>query len=348
MIEKFSKCKNIIKKETKETLSKISFKAFLYSGVLFCFMCVLYIAKEDYVLNNLLNISPIADLFFFSLFTFIISFCSFIKYVSSKRIVIDFVENAQIEDNPEEKKKLSGNNLFIAFHNVCFQNPTIISDKLLINNLSFSVLPGEFVAITGESSYVYAKYIFELLLKYYKLQSGAIYLSGTKLESIKKSSVRKLISIFKLDFGLISGTVYENLELASYAKEPAKIERIAEKFGLLEDLDLEIYDEKGKLCISQEVIIRIQLARIYMQKSKIVLIETPDYFENEFAEIVFSDFVKNISKRKTTLILTDDIKTLVYANKVLYIGENESYFGTPAELSRVDSYGRYLSMLKRN
>jgi ABC-type multidrug transport system fused ATPase/permease subunit len=346
--EKFLKCQNIIKKEIRSNLSKTFFRVFLRSCLLFCSICILYILKEDYVTKNFFDLAGIADLFFFTLFLFIICFCSFARYLSTKNISIDIIENAQIESEPEDLKSLSGNNLFIAFHNVCFQNPTIVSDELLLNDLSFSTLPGEFVAITGESATPATQYIFELLLKYYNIQSGTIYLSGTKLESISKSSVRKLIAIFRADFGLIIGNVFENLELASPIKDSRKLEYIADKFGLFESLNLSVYSDNGEFAISQETRIRIQLARIYMQKPKIVLIEAPEFFEDYSAKEVFTNFVKNISKKKTIFILTYDIKTLVYANKILYLGKRESYFGTPVELSRIEEYGNYFRKLQEN
>ncbi|GHT89627.1 hypothetical protein FACS1894113_5070 [Alphaproteobacteria bacterium] len=250
------------------------------------------------------------------------------------------------QNNFEAKNSLAGKELFIAFHNVSFQDPTKISDKLLIENLSFSVLPGEFVSITGESSPNLSPFIFELILRYYVVHFGDIYISGTKIELISKGATRKLISIFKQNFGLINGNIYENLNVAMQDKSPEKINKIAEKFGLFEELDWMVYGEHGELNISQELCFRVQIARLYARNPKVVLIETPCAFENDFAVEIFKDFVENISKEKTIIMQTNDMKTLIYSDKILYLGKDETRFGTHAELSKFDAYGNFLKILR--
>jgi ABC-type multidrug transport system fused ATPase/permease subunit len=64
------------------------------------------------------------------------------------------------------EKKLPDDRIFIAFHGVYFQDPTKISDVPLLNDISFSALPGEQISITGENLFK-GTHIFELILKYY-------------------------------------------------------------------------------------------------------------------------------------------------------------------------------------
>lgn len=344
MLDKINNFEDDAYKQEKKNSEKIFFKTFFYICLVFMFFCGIYILIKDFVEQptDLLNSS---DLLFVSYLSLILSLVSFWKYFEDSKLKIETLDTQTISNqNQTETKKLE-NEIFIAFHNVCFQDPTKISDIPLINNLSFSVLPGEQITITGENAKTCGSYLFDLLLKNYKPQSGMIYLAGTKSDQIDKASIKDNIAIFKFDFCLIPGTVFENLDLAQPSNDSKRIFYVASNVGLLDGLDCPIYDEDGRFFINQETMIRIQIARIYMKKPKVVLIETPDYFENDIVQDLFEQFVANISKKKTTIMITDDVKKLVYSNKILYLGKDASYFGMPADLSRTKEYASYLKSL---
>ena len=331
--------------QEKYSVRKIFFKSFSCLCFAFVAFCGMYILVKDLFSEFSSNLLDSSDLLFASYLSLILALSSFWKYFEASNFKIETLESRTIANrNSIETKKLE-NDIFIAFHDVCFQDPTKVSDTPLIQNLSFSVLPGEVVAITGEDAKTCGTYMFDLILKYYKPQSGAIYLAGAKSELIDRSSIKNNISIFRFDFCLVPGTVFDNLEIVLGQANPKKVEHIATKVGLLDSLDCPVFDENGKFYINQEMMIRIQIARTYMKKPKIVLIETPEYFENEVARDLFEQFVKNISQRKTIMMITDDIKKLVYSDKILYFGKGVSHFGIPAELSKTKEYAAYLKLL---
>lgn len=338
----------LLKNLTKKLLSKIIWRSFFYVSCLFCFICIIYALKEDYIANNLLDISGNSTLFFSCVFFYIMFLVSILRYIKIRNIKLDSLEKYKIENFTDSKnKKLSDENLFIALHEIYFQNPTEFSDSPILDGISFSVLPGEFIAITGEN-FKNSRYIFDLILKYYKPQSGNIYISGSDIKGIETESLRSLIGIFKEDFGLIKGTVHDNLRLLT--ENERQINAVSEKVELYdEELNLEIFNSDGNIQIPQEILFRIQMARISIQKPRILLIESPDGFESEREMHMFNNLVEHMSQRKTVIISTTNPEFIIYSDKTLYMLENgKSLFGTHAELSKNQTYQRYIKNFKIN
>jgi ABC-type multidrug transport system fused ATPase/permease subunit len=287
-----------------------------------------------------LDVSPHPPLFYSCIFLYVTFFVSLVRFTKIRKVVIDYLKDYVKDDEADNLKNVSKENLFVAFHDVHFQLPTILTDSPIFDNLSFSVLPGEFVAITGENIQ-YSEFVFDLILKYYKPQSGNIYISGTPLPNISTPSIRSKIGFFKEDFALAQGTVYDNLSVISNDKK--KIVDVSKKIQLYEDLNVNILDENNYVQVPQDLLFRLQIGRLSIQKPKILLIETPEAFESQNEEYLFNDFVRHSSKKKTTIISTSNPEFIIYANKILYIGDGKIEFGTHAELSKNSEYQRYIA-----
>ncbi len=341
-ITRFFRERKRLKSNTRMMSSKYIFQAILWLSGLFLLLCLAYIIKQDYISENLFDLSNNGEFFYSAIFFFVISFFAYEKYLEVKEIDLDDIipTDCMLEDRIiENEKQLDTKNLFLAFHNVCLQEPTKVSDAPLLNELSFSVLPGEFVAITGENM-SFSRYIFDLILKYYTSQSGNIYISGNKIESVSTSTIRKVVGIFEEGFGLIDGTVRDNLAIVS--NDMRKLLRVADKVDLKEFWDTEVFDTDGKIQLNQDTVLRIQIARIFLQNPNILLIESPKHFETDESFELFNNFVSHISKRKTVIISTDSASLLVYSNKILYLGKTETLFGSHAELALNHNYQEYI------
>ena len=256
--------------------------------------------------------------------------------------ILSYTSNTEFLNS---EKIIDKNNLFIAFHGVYFQDPTNFSDHSILNNISLSVLPGEVIALTGENT-TGISYIFDLVLKFYTPQSGKIYIAGIPLDNISKAQMRSLVGIFDDSFSLIQGTVLDNIKLIS--EDQNLIQDTSKKVGLSDLLNKQLFDENENIIVSQETLFRIQIARIAIQKPKIIFIKTPSRFDSKLAEEMFFDFVDSASKNKTVFIETYDLNTIIYSNKILYLGKNESIFGSHAEISLNKSYQEYIKKISKN
>lgn len=340
----YQKAKNILKL-TENDLSKTIWKAFFYTILIFLFLCVIYIIKLEYFSPNLFNISEVEVIFFTSVFFYTMFVVSLLRYIKITNIPNIDISNYVLKNEfPNSEKTIDKNNLFIAFHGVYFQDPTEFSDHSILNNLSLSVLPGEVVALTGENT-LGISYIFDLILKFHTPQSGKIYIAGTPIDNISNSQIRSLIGVFDETFSLIKGSVLDNIKLIT--KDYKIITDIIEKVGLSDVLNDSLFDENENIIVSQETLFRIQIARIAIQKPKIVLINTPYNFDSQLSEEMFYDFLVSASKSKTVFVKTNNPTTIIYSDKILYLGNNESIFGSHADISSNKSYQEYIKKISK-
>ncbi|MDR0640334.1 MAG: ATP-binding cassette domain-containing protein [Holosporales bacterium] len=347
MLDQFDDRRSSILDHTKNDITSVTWKMLWCLCGLECCCLLAYIINEEMAISKMFNITATRSFFFAIIFDYTMFLVSILRYIKIRNIKLKNLDQYKFEDTDEVPEKSivpNSENLFLAFHGVYFQDMAEAAGDTGLQNVSFSVLPGEFISITGENIKL-APYIFDLLLKYYKPQSGNIYISGTSIHSIKKQSIRANVGIFQQDFGLMDGTIYQNLEMLHRDEE--KILQVAEKIGLYSILDLDVLDpETRQIQVPQSVLFKLQIARISMQQPRILLIDTPKGFETEEDAQAFEEYVEYMTKRKTVLIITTSPKFIIYSNKILYLGDGvQSLFGSHAQLSQDPEYQKYIKML---
>lgn len=95
----------------------------------------------------------------------------------------------------------------IEFRSVCYRHGERHTG---LENVSFSVAPGEHVGIVGESGSGKST-LFALLLQFYRPQSGSILIDGRDLSTFTLPSARRLFSYVPQDIVLFDGTIRDNL-----------------------------------------------------------------------------------------------------------------------------------------
>lgn len=127
----------------------------------------------------------------------------------------------------------------IEFRNVHFQFED--TNQKLLNGVTFSISPGETVAIMGKTGSGKST-IANLLTRLLDYQEGSILINGIELKEIKKRYIRKQIGLVLQDPFLFSKTIYENIAIANYNAKPEKVYRAAKIAAI--DKDISAF-EKG-------------------------------------------------------------------------------------------------------
>ncbi|MDR2074669.1 MAG: ABC transporter ATP-binding protein/permease [Holosporales bacterium] len=345
--------KEIFKTSVKNInkLSKHTWKSFLLLCIVFCFVCFSYVIIDaEYMVELSKNISEHIVILCFcggSYCIFLSSLISLRQFGVKKEDAEFILGSIPRLDNREENIVLDQEkDMFLVFNGVCFQEHSLHTSFPILNNVTFSILPGEFISITGENLRN-ASYIFDLLLKFYKPQSGNIYIAGHNIRNLNTESLHKIFSVFKIDYGLIFGTVEDNIRIASMESNSEKVMKIADSTGILEYMAETVLDSTGEIAVSQEILLRIQMARIFLRNSKIVLMEDPKISDNRFLKTLFSDFLRFLMKEKTVILTTSNPGFIVYSSKILYIGEEKNLFGTHADLSTDETYRNFLQKIDK-
>ncbi len=349
IIDKFLENSKEISKQNKKNFERKAWESIWSAAILFSLVCSIYFFREDYCIpifeavsqNYIIVVSCIL------VYTYFLS--SYLKFSKIKKIDIsgyipkDCVLSNTFSHEHSLKKLSDHKDLFIAFHGVCFNDPSPLNYESIFDDLTFSILPGEMITITGEKSQI-GKYIFDLILKFYTPQSGSIYIGGININNIDTSDIRRSIFLFEENFGIVEGNIMENISLGLSDKNEDEILKVAEKVDVSEFLYEDVLDKFGDIILSQDIMIRLQMARAFLSDSKVILIQEPSSFENYDNFSLFYEFVRFVSSRKTVILITKNPNFVIYSNKIIYIDENNDIlFGSHADLAPNKSYQKFFS-----
>ncbi len=208
-----------------------------------------------------------------------------------------------------------------------------------IDDISFSVEHGEFVAIMGASGSGKTT-LLNCISTIDRVTAGQIFLEDTDITRLKGRQLNRFRSeklgfIFQ-DFNLLDTlTAYENIALALSIKNyPAKhidpaVKRVAEQLGITDVLEKYPYQMSG----GQKQ--RVASARAIITEPKIILADEPTgALDSKSAKLLLERFnYLNREQGAAIMMVTHDSFTASYASRVIFIKDGKLF----SELSRGDN-----------
>ena len=113
----------------------------------------------------------------------------------------------------------------ISFEQVEFGYHT---DRPILNKVSFTIAPGEKVAVVGESG-AGKSTLVKLLFRFYDVTGGSIAINGVDIREATQDSLRKLIGIVPQDTVLFNDTIFENIR---YGRPDATDEEVQDAINM--------------------------------------------------------------------------------------------------------------------
>lgn len=222
--------------------------------------------------------------------------------------------NAEDIDVQQTYNKLSA----ITFKNISFR----YDRDIILDNTSFSIKKGDFVAVTGISG-IGKSTLLKLLLGVFKVQSGEINLNlSNSLIPVDKHT-RKMFAYVPQGNMLLSGTIRENLTFINSDVTDEEIEeavRISCAKQFVDELPkgLEtVIGEKG-MGLSEGQLQRLAIARSLLSKSPVLLLDEATSALDEETEKQFLMNLKQL-KNVTCIIVSHKKAALEICNKYVQI-----------------------------
>lgn len=207
-----------------------------------------------------------------------------------------------------------------------------------INNISFDVERGEFVAIMGSSGSGKTT-LLNCISTIDKVTSGHIFVDGEDITKLKGSHLNKFrreeLGFIFQDFNLLDTlTAYENIALAlsiqnvSANKIEEKVKDVARKLNIENVLNKYPYQMSG----GQKQ--RVASARAIITDPKLVLADEPTgALDSKSAKMLLESFsYLNTELEATILMVTHDAFTASYASRVIFIKDGKIF----SEINRGD------------
>ena len=244
--------------------------------------------------------------------------------VSAKRINEVLETSSKIKDGTfsgETEEKGS-----IEFKNVSFKYPD--ADEYILENISFSVAPGETVAFIGSTGSGKSTLI-NLIPRFYDATDGEILIDGKPIKDYSLSCLRKKLGYISQKATLFSGTVKENIEFGQ--EKPLSEEQIKQALSLACGLDFvekmpkqeNSFITQGGTNISGGQKQRLSIARAIARNPEILV------FDDSFSALDYKtdhalrDNLKTQFNGATKLIVAQRIGTIKDADKIVVLSDGK-------------------------
>lgn len=200
-----------------------------------------------------------------------------------------------------------------------------------INDISFEVEKGEFVAIMGASGSGKTT-LLNCISTIDKVTSGHIFVDGEDITKLKGNSLNKFrrnkLGFIFQDFNLLDTlTGYENIALAlsiqgvSYKEQKNRIDTISEKLGITKIINKYPYQMSG----GEKQ--RIASARAIITNPSLILADEPTgALDSKSSKGLLNSFeYLNKELNSTILMVTHDAFTASYASRVIFIKDGKIF-----------------------
>jgi ATP-binding cassette subfamily B multidrug efflux pump len=221
----------------------------------------------------------------------------------------------------------------------------------ILKNVSFTIRPGERIAIVGPTGSGKTSLI-RLLCRFYDVAHGMVYLDGIDIMDVRPSDIRKRIGVVLQDFHIFSGTVYDNIALGDPAITHADAERAARLVHagpFIRDLPLG-YDtplnERGRnLSHGQRQL--LAFARVLAMNPEVLVLDEATASIDTETELVIQDALRRLTEGRTSIIIAHRLQTIKDAHRIVVLTHGEvREIGTHDELVAADGVYRTLYELQ--
>ncbi|MDU7473161.1 MAG: ABC transporter ATP-binding protein [Paenibacillus macerans] len=252
-----------------------------------------------------------------------------------------------------EDKDFIGNGIVVKDLQFSYDN-----NRVVLDHLSFSIKPGERVAIVGDNG-AGKSTLVKCLLGLYRTYDGSIYYGNKELKQLPINRVFNHVSALFQDFGKYELTVSENISFGNikYIHDQDKILEASKKGGaytFINQLPFGFNTQLGRSFnggteISGGQWHRIAISRAFIRDSEVIILDEPAASLDPFAEASLYENFANLSKGKTTILISHRLSSCVNADLILVMREGKIVEqGKHEELLAQNGYYAKMFLLQAN
>jgi len=193
----------------------------------------------------------------------------------------------------------------------------------ILKGVSFRVKPGEFAAIVGPTG-AGKTTIVNLLLRFYEPWSGQILVDGVDIRRYKLSALRSAILMIPQEPLLVSGTVLENILLATPKATREEVEAAIKALGLWDlveslpqGLDTPVLEGGKNLSVGQRQL--VSLLRAFVANPRILVLDEATSSIDPRTEARLQEALERLIKGRTAIVIAHRLQTIVRADHIIVL-----------------------------
>ena len=248
--------------------------------------------------------------------------------ISAGKRILPIIDQENKILNNETKPKLNLKIADIKFNKVNFSYD---ENYTILKNININIEGGKINAIVGLSG-AGKSTLLNLIPRIYDVSAGDITIDNQSIYEVGLASLRNKISIVDQNTTLFDDTIFNNI---IYAKPDATKEEVfeASRLSMSEDFikkldkgfDTLVGENGTRLSGGEKQ--RISIARAFLRKSKIILLDEPTSSLDSETENKIQLALKKLTQNKTTLVIAHRLSTIQSANKI-FVMDNGSVIST--------------------
>lgn len=232
----------------------------------------------------------------------------------------------------------------VIFENVNFSYDSV---NTVLHDFSLVVNKGEKVALVGATGSGKTT-IVNLLMRYYDIDSGNIFINEQNLKDISRDSLRKNVAIVLQDTVLFTDTIKNNLRYSNDKATRNQIKKAmlmsrSEEFinKLPKGVDTVLVNSGENISQGQRQLLAI--ARAFVADPKILILDEATSNVDTRTEKAIQDAMHQIMKNRTSIIIAHRLSTIQDADKIIVLDKGRIVeVGNHDEL--IDKKGKYYDL----
>ncbi|HEX7549803.1 MAG TPA: ABC transporter ATP-binding protein, partial [Candidatus Methylomirabilis sp.] len=193
----------------------------------------------------------------------------------------------------------------------------------VLRGISFRVAPGERIALVGPTGHGKTS-IVSALCRFYEVDRGRILVDGLDIREWDKTALRRHVGLVLQDVFLFSGTVGENIGLASPEISAARIEAAARQVHasrfierLRDGFETEVQERGATLSQGERQL--LSFARALAFDPRILVLDEATSSVDTGTELLIQEALRVLLQDRTALIVAHRLSTIQFADRILVV-----------------------------